>query len=116
MEDVLFRCRAKLSIREGYRIRWSINWGLAPRGELRLTTNSLQFQDWIIPYDEIDDAVLLAITLGLAGTGYNLVVNSSGTIYHFQLRSTSLWRWKLDPFWMGETPFPLRREVGLVTL
>jgi hypothetical protein len=64
-----------------------------------------------IRYSEIDDAVLLAIYPAWIH-GYVLRVKPRGKTYQFRILSTSHWWWVLDPFWLGETPFPMRREVA----
>jgi hypothetical protein len=113
--EVVYRCKTKATDREGDRLRWSLNWAFARRGELRLTDVAIQCGDWTIPYAEIDDAVLLAVPMWF-GTAYNLRVKSRGKTYNFALKSTSAWRWTLDPFWSGATPFPIRRETARIVL
>ena len=113
MDEIIYKCKSRASDREGHLLRWSLNWAFARRGELRLTNLAIELGDWYIPYDTIDDAVLLDIPTPM-GTAYNLVVMASGKTYHFQLRSTSIWRWLVDPFWMGEIPFPMRRETARI--
>jgi hypothetical protein len=111
MGRVIFTCKTKATDREGDRLRWSLNWAFARRDELHVTDEAIQCGAWTIPYAVIDDAVLLVIPTGF-GIAYNLRVKSRGETYHFQLRSTSAWRWTLDPFWLGATPFPIRRETA----
>ena len=113
MERTLYRCKVKATDREGDHLRWSLNWAFARRGELRLTDRAIHCGDWEIPYPEIDDAVLLAVPMRI-GTSYNLRVKSRGKTYNFALRSTSAWRWRLDPYWLGGTPFPMRQEVAII--
>ncbi len=111
--EVIYQCRTRATNREGDRLRFSLNWALARRAELRLTTSALECGDWTIPYDRIDDAVLVAVPFG-RDNAYNLRIEAMGTTYQFQLKSTSPWRFVLDPFWLGPTPLALRREVGRV--
>lgn len=113
MIEVVYRCKIKATDREGDHLRRSLNWAFARRGELRLTDRAIECGDWTIPYEEFDDAVLLALPTRF-GTSYNLRVKSRGKTYHFQLRSTSTWRWTLDSFWLGTTPFPIRRETARI--
>jgi hypothetical protein len=113
MERTLYRCKVKATEREGDQLRWSRNWAFARRGELRLTDRAIRCGDWTIPYLEIDDAALLVVPMKFF-TAYNLRVKSQGETYTFALRSTSAWRWKLDPYWLGETPFPMRQEVAII--
>ncbi len=47
-------------------------------------------------------------------TAYSLRVKSLGKTYNFALRSTSAWRWRLDPYWLGATPFPMRQEFAII--
>ncbi len=113
MRDVIYRCKTKATDREGDTFRLSRNWYLARYYELRLTRRAIECGDWTIPYDEIDDAVLMAISPPYM-LGYVLWVKSRGKNYQFRLFSTSPWWWELDRFWLAETALPLRRE--LVTL
>ena len=115
MGEVVYRCKTKATDRGGHHPRWSLNWAFARRGELRLTDLAIQCGDWTIPYAGIDDAVLLAVPTRF-GTAYNLRVKARGKTYHFQLRSTSAWRWTLDSFWLGAIPFPIRRETAHILL
>jgi hypothetical protein len=113
METTLYRCKVKATDREGDILRSSLNWAFARRGELRLTDRAIHCGDWYIPYTEIDDAVLLAVPLRI-GTSCNLGVKSRGKTYNFALRSTSAWRWRLDPYWLRGTPFPMRQEFAII--
>lgn len=115
MERVIYRCKVKATDRERDQLRWSFNWSFARarRGELRLTDRAIQCGDWTIPYAEFDDAALLAVPMQFF-TAYNLRVKSRGKTYNFALKSTSAWHWRLDPFWLGTLPFPLRKEVAYI--
>jgi len=110
MEEVIFRCKTKATNREGSRIRFSLNWLFARRGELILTSDALVCGDWWIPYEKIEDAVLVSVPTPF-GTACNLEVTASSVTYQFQLKSESLWRMKVHPFWQGPLPFPVRRET-----
>jgi hypothetical protein len=111
MDRVIYRCKTKATDREGDLIRCSVNWLFARRGELRLTERAIECGDWRIPYEEIDDTVLLSIPM-VWGTAYNLKIQSQGKTYQFQLKSISYWRSVIDAYWFGETPLPLRDEVA----
>ena len=58
ISEVVYRCKTKVTDREGEHIRHSINWLFARRGELCLTDRAIECGDWTIRYAEIDDAVL----------------------------------------------------------
>jgi hypothetical protein len=111
MNDVVFSCNTKATDKEGDSFRISRNWYVAELDELRLTTRRIECGYWTIRYSEIDDAVLLAIYPAWI-LGYVLRVKSRGKTYQFRILSTSHWWWVLDPFWLGETPLPMRREVA----
>ena len=110
MSKTLFECRTKATCREGDRIRFSLNWAFARRAKLVLTEDALVCGDWRIPYAEMDDAVLLSIPTWF-GTARNLMVWWRGSVYQFQLKSESIWRMIVHPFWDGPLPFPVRRET-----
>lgn len=110
MEDVLFRCRAQGTTKEGSRVRMSPRWGFAQRGDLILTTSAVVFDRWRIPYTEIEDATL--VRLGVIW--WRLIVRGRETVYQFVLRPASLWTLQatVDPFWGGPLPFPMRQVRG----
>ena len=111
MSDVVFSCNTKATDKEGDSFRISRNWYVSDFYELRLTTRRIECGYWTIRCSEIDDAVLLAIYPAWIH-GYVLRVKSRGKTYQFRIFSTSHWWCVLDPFWLGETPFPMRREVA----
>lgn len=113
MDRIIHRCKTKATDRERDSVRFSFNWLFARRGELRLTECSIACGDWTIPYEEVEDAVLLAVPTRW-WTDYNLKIRSRGKTYQFQLKSISYWRYLIDPFWFGETPLPLRYEVACI--
>jgi hypothetical protein len=114
MNRTIHRCRTKATNRENGRIRLSWNWAVARRAELRITSHSIECENWTIPYDEIEDAALVTTPI-LRHASYILRVKAHGVIYQFGLKSTSLWRSTLDPFWSSELPFAMKREVGHLT-
>ena len=91
----------KATTAEGDGVRHSINWAVARRGILEVRTDALTCGDWVIPYDEVEDAVLYGVRQMLI-PGYVLVVTSRGVVYQFGLN------W--GRFWSRELPFPVRRE------
>jgi hypothetical protein len=109
MTGTVFECRTKATNREGNHIRFSWNWAFARRSKLVLTDESLICGDWTIPYQEIEDAILVSVRfLGWART---LFVRWGGKTYQFQLKSESWWRQIIHPFWDGPLPFSVRRET-----
>ncbi len=102
MDKPIYSCMTKASTAEGDDLRRSLNWVVARRGILKVMPNALVCGDWRIPYDEIDEAVLLSIRSVLPG--FLLRVKSRGTVYQFGLN------W--NPFWRKELPFAVSREKG----
>jgi hypothetical protein len=111
MSEVFFRCKTKATDREGDQLRWSLNWALARRAEIRFTELAIECGDWTIPYESIEDAVLLVISMGKSAA-YNIRVKSKGKTYNFALKSTSARGWKHDPFRIEEAPFSIRRKFA----
>lgn len=109
MPETIFQCWTKTTWREGERLRFSFHWAFARRAKLILTDTELVCGDWRIPYTEMEDAVLATVPT-LLGTACNLMVWWQGRTYQFQLKSQSLWRMTIHPFWNGPLPFPARRE------
>jgi hypothetical protein len=110
MPEIIFRCRTKATCREEGRLRFSLNWAFARRAKLVLTDKELVCGDWRIPYSEIEDASLVTVPT-LFGPARNLMVRWRGRTYQFQLKSESLWRMVIHPFWDGPLPFQVHREV-----
>jgi hypothetical protein len=109
MDGVLFRCRVRGTTREGDRVRLSLNWIFARRAYLVLTGTALVCGDWVIPYAEIEDAVLVSL-----GAHWRLIVRGREKVYQFIIPPITFWSTKpaIDPFWDGPLPFPLRRLTG----
>lgn len=101
MAELLRRCMTKATTAEGDDVRHSLNWVLSRRGTLKIYTDRMECGDWVIPYSDIDEAVLFR-TRQLLIPGYVLRVKSRGVIYQFGLNPSR--------FWAGELPFPARRE------
>ena len=91
----------KATTAEGDGVRRSVHWALSRRGILEVRPGALACGDWLIPYGEIEEAVLYSVRQMLI-PGYVLVVKSRGILYQFGLN------W--GPFWSRELPFPVRRE------
>jgi hypothetical protein len=58
MSKPLHRCMTKATLAEGDEIRRSMSWAFARRGFLEIWPDALACGDWVIPYSEIDEAVL----------------------------------------------------------
>ena len=101
MGELLHRCMTKATTAEGTDIRHSLNWVLSRRGFLSVYADRLECGDWIIPYDEIDEAVLFRARQMFIPC-YVLRIKVRGRIYQFGLNP--------GRFWAGELPFPARRE------
>jgi hypothetical protein len=86
---------------EGDGVRHSLNWASARRGILEIRSDALACGNWVIPYTEIEDAVLCSARQMLI-PGYVLLIRSRGFVYQFGLN------W--GRFWSRELPFPVRRE------
>jgi hypothetical protein len=113
--DTLFSCRTKGTDREGWALRYSLNWGAlkVKRSLLTFAKTRILFDEWSIPYTEIEDAVIAVVPFrwGL-GEARNLMVKWRGRVYQFQIPPTSRWKIKttFDSFWDSSIPFPVRRE------
>ena len=101
MTKVLHRCMTKATTSEGDDVRRSFNWAVSRRGILEVQPDALACGDWVIPYREIDEAVLYSVRQMLI-PGYVLLVKSRGVVYQFGLN------W--GRFWTRDLPFPVRRE------
>jgi hypothetical protein len=91
----------KATTAEGDGIRHSVNWVVSRRGILEVRPDALASGDWVIPYSEIDEAILYSVKQMFI-PGYVLLVRSRGVTYHFGLN------W--GRFWTRDLPFPVRRE------
>jgi hypothetical protein len=103
MGELLHRCMTKATTAEGNDIRHSLNWVLARRAFLKVFLDRLECGDWIIRYNEIDEAMLFRTRQMLIAC-YVLRIRSKHRIYQFGLNP--------GRFWAGELPFPLKRETG----
>ena len=103
MAEVLHRCTTKATTEVSDGVRRSLAWTFARRGVLEVRDDALICGDWVIPYDEVDEAILYSVRQVFI-PGYVLFVRSGGTDYQFGLN------W--GRFWAGELPFPVRRERG----
>lgn len=103
MGDMLHRCMTKATIAEGNDLRHSLNWALSRRAFLKVYPDRLECGDWIIPYHEMNEAILFR-TRQLFIPCCVLRVKARGRIYQFGLNP--------GRFWAGELPFPTRRETA----
>ena len=101
MSEVLHQCVAKATTAEGENVRHSLNWVIAQRGRLRVTSEALEFRSWRIPYSSIDEAVLFRVRQMFI-PGYVLRVRSGNRVYQFGVHA--------NRFWEGPLPFPVGRE------
>jgi hypothetical protein len=81
--------------------RYSHNWALSRRGQLKLYDDRLEFGEWFIAYRDFHDAVLYESRQMLIPV-YILAVTAHAKCYQFGLTPWALWRRKL--------PFQARRE------
>ncbi|MEW4570273.1 hypothetical protein AB1L88_20595 [Tautonia sp. JC769] len=93
----------KATTAEGEGVRRSLNWAVSRRGILEVREDALACGDWVIPYQEIEEAVLYSVSQAFI-PGYVLMVRTRGVIYQFGLN------W--GRYWGRELPFPVRREKG----
>jgi hypothetical protein len=89
--------------------RFSHRWLFARRGSLRLTDRALEFEDWVIPYEELRDAVIYRAPSHTSAASI-LVISSPNGTYQFQLLSTSPFHYAIGTFWSTELPFHVRFE------
>jgi len=102
MSQLLHKCTTKATTLEGDGLRCSFDWGVSRRGgSLEVLDDALKCGNWRIPYDTIDESVLLSMRQMLIPC-YILRVAVGGTVYEFGLKSSS--------YWKGELPFPVVRE------
>ncbi len=92
----------KATIKEGEKIRSSLNWAFSRREMLYVMSDSLRCGDWEIPYSEIEDSKIYSVPW-LFTNAYVLVVKIKGQIYQFGLNP--------GRFWKGDLPFPVKRET-----
>jgi hypothetical protein len=76
-------------------------WWPHTRGVLRFMHDAITFDDWRVPYAEIDDAVVT--TLSGIFPGYYLRIRANGQPYQFSILS-----WN-PAYFRYELPFPVRR-------
>jgi len=100
-EKPLYQCMTKATTAERDHLRRSFNWVVSRRAILKVMPNALVCRNWVIPYDQIDEAILFS-TRQLFIPCYLLRVKSGGTTYQFGLNPGG--------YWKGELPFPVKRE------
>lgn len=69
-------------------------------GKLRVWSDALQFEDWRIPYTELDDAVVTRVQA--ISPSYFPRIKVKGKPYQFAIQ-------KGGSFFKGDLPFPVRR-------
>jgi len=105
MGQLLHRCMTKATTAEGDDVRRSLNWVLSRRCTLKVFDDRLECGDWVVPYRDVDEAVLFRVRQMLI-PGYVLRVKAQGRIYQFGLNR--------GKYWDGELPFPVAREAASV--
>lgn len=90
----------KATTAEGDDIRRSFNWVVSRRGWLKVYTDRLECGNWVIPYDDIEEAVVFRVRQGIF-PGYVLRVKAQGQIYQFGLNPSR--------YWAGDLPFAATR-------
>ena len=75
-------------------------WWQARRGTLRVMPGALAFDDWTLPYAEIDDAVVTLVQ-GIVPS-YIIRIKSRGNSYQFSVTGS---------YFGSQLPFPARRTV-----
>ena len=108
-DEILLRCRTRQTIRVGSRLRFSLGWIFARRRDLILTTDALGFGDLHLPYEEIEDAVIVSVACA-SWVSRTLFIWRDGSTYGFQLPTVSSWSTRPHPDWDGPLPFPVRYE------
>jgi hypothetical protein len=99
----LYSCMTKALIADGNQLRTGPKWVTSRRASLKLYSDRLECGDWIIPYDDIREAVLSSFRSPMLRIpGYVLAVRTDGDTYHFGLNG--------GRYWEGELPFPLKRQ------
>jgi hypothetical protein len=79
-----------------------MRWAFARRGILAVFPDHLTCGDWVIAYDEFEEAVLSARP-GIFVSGYVLRVATAERTVQLGLSRSR--------FWEGDLPFPVRREA-----
>ena len=104
MSEILYKCMTKAIISDADQVRHSLEWVMSRRGILKVFSDRLECGDWVIPYNEINHAVLTSIRSSLFLPGYVLRVQTDSKTYQFGLN------W--GRFWKTELPFFITREKG----
>lgn len=103
MDQPLYSCITKAVIADGDQLRTGPKWIISRRGRLKLYSDRLECGDWIIAYDEIDEAVLSSFRSPILRIpGYVLAIRTANDTYHFGLNGSR--------YWNGELPFPVTRQ------
>ena len=101
MSRLLHKCMTKAIIANGAHPGSSLRWATSRRAFLKVLTDRLECRDWVIPYDDLEEATLFH-GAGLLFPAYVLRVRTKQRTYQFGLNP---WR-----YWRGPLPFPVTRE------
>lgn len=111
MKEIFYKCKAKVSDGEVDRPGGTLRWAFSQPGEVRLKPEAIECGSWVIPYREIDQAVL-SVVRAKPLSSYTLLVKWRGKTYQFRLVSNSQRRLKPKLRWPAGSPVPLRKEVA----
>lgn len=93
----------KAVIADGDQLRTGPKWIMARRARLNLYTDRLECGDWVIRYDDIQEAVLSSFRSPILRIpGYVLAIQTGTNTYHFGLNGLR--------YWKKDLPFPVRRQ------
>lgn len=110
MPEALYQCMTKGIIADDVRTLGAPRWATARRGFLRVFSDHLECGDWIIPYEQIQEAQVHH-GIGMIISGHLLVVRTKERTYQFGLNP--------NRFWRGDLPFAVQhihRSVGRTAL
>jgi len=103
MEQPLHTCMTKAVIGDGDQLRAGPKWITSRRGRLKLYSDRLECDDWVIRYDDIREAVLSSFRSPILRIpGYVLAVRTDTDTYHFGLNGRR--------YLKSNLPFPGTRQ------
>ncbi|WP_437200950.1 hypothetical protein [Planctomicrobium sp. SH664] len=106
MSELLYQCMTKATRVRSGQLTYGLHWALSRRAFLKIFEDRLECGNWRIPYSDIRKAVLCSLrTIFFRVPGYILTIETDERIYHFGLNG-----W--GQFWLGDLPFPVKRESG----
>ncbi len=108
LNDVLYECAAaritehwdEQTTKQFSMAMLKTDWWQARRGTLRVMRRALAFDEWTLPYTEIDDAVVTVVK-GIVPS-YIIRLKSHGNSYQFSVGGS---------YFGGALPFPARRTT-----